>query len=105
MGAKRTAMLLEPGRGMLDPMRARVEVPGWHVRVGSSVQDVADALIEDGLDVLIIGPGVELDVRVQCVKLIFTLSRNTAVHLSDLSGGSEGTMAFVQRVLGEPVAA
>ncbi len=45
------------------------------------------------------GAGLDLDVRCEIIKLIFSLSHTTTVHMKDYASGPEGMLPFVNSVL------
>ena len=43
--------------------------------------------------------GLDIDIRLEIIKLIFSLSQSTTVHVKDLASGAEGLIPFVKAVL------
>ena len=53
----------------------------------------------DGIDVVIMGAGIELEKRLEIVKYIFSVSDTTSVHMKDWATGPEGFLPFINSVL------
>jgi hypothetical protein len=54
---------------------------------------------KEKIDIVIIGAGLNIDVRCEIIKLIFSLSDTTTVHMKDYASGPQGMLPFVNSVL------
>jgi hypothetical protein len=45
------------------------------------------------------GSSLDIDIRLEIIKLIFSLSQSTTVHVKDLASGAEGLIPFVKAIL------
>ena len=66
---------------------------------GTSINDVKNAFETHPMDMVIMGAGIEIEVRLQIIKHIFSVSNATTVHLKDWDSGKDGMKPFVHGVL------
>jgi hypothetical protein len=45
------------------------------------------------------GAGLDIDVRLEIIRTIFTMSDSTTVHMKDVASGPEGFLPFVRALL------
>ena len=88
---------------ILDQVQKNLDVKDVRLFTGSSVEDVRAAFdrepINMPIDIVIMGAGLDIDVRLEIIKLIFSLSETTTVHMKDHASGPEGLIPFVNAVL------
>ncbi len=65
----------------------------------TTLDEVRNVLNEHPVDIVIIGASLDLEVRLQIVRHILSVSRSTTVHLKDVASGPQGMRPFVERVL------
>lgn len=83
---------------MIDDVLDQVEAPGVRFFSGSSLEDAVDILERADIDHVILGGGLDLDVRLQIVRSVFANSASTKVHMNSPSG-PESFLPFVRAVL------
>jgi hypothetical protein len=76
----------------------QVDAPAVTFFSGSSLEDAVGALESAHIDHVILGGGLELDVRLQIVRSVFERSASTTVHMNSPSG-PESYLPFVRAVL------
>jgi DNA-binding NtrC family response regulator len=84
---------------ILDQVQKNLDVKDVRLFTGSSVEDVRAAFDREPIDIVIMGAGLDIDVRLEIIKLIFSLSETTTVHMKDHASGPEGLIPFVNAVL------
>ncbi len=67
----------------------------------SSLNDVKSIFQEqkNEIDCVIMGAGIDLEVRIEAIRFIFETSKSTTVHLKDWNSGSQGMLPFVNGIL------
>ena len=57
------------------------------------------ALARADIDHVIMGAGLDLEVRLEIVREIFLASDTTTVHMKDVASGPDGLLPFARSVL------
>jgi len=65
----------------------------------TTLDDVRKVLDEHPIDTVIMGAGVDLEMRLRIVRHVFEASNLTTVHMKDYDSGPEGFLPFVEEVL------
>ncbi|MBI3991750.1 MAG: hypothetical protein HY342_00640 [Candidatus Lambdaproteobacteria bacterium] len=84
----------------LDQVRALVDTSNLTLFAGTGFADARRALEQARMDLVIMGAGLDLDVRLSIVRHIFVHSSGTSVHMKDRDSGPQGMLPFVAAVLG-----
>jgi len=84
---------------VLDDVRRNLTVRDVNLFSGTTLDDVKDAFERDVIDMVIMGAGLDLEVRLAIVRHVFTISTATTVHMKDRDSGQPGMMPFVDRIL------
>ena len=84
---------------IVDEIQKSADAIGVNLLAGTSLQDVKDAFGETAIDVVIMGAGLDIEVRLEIVRYVFETSNSTAVHMKDRDSGPAGMLTFVQGVL------
>ncbi|MFT4661471.1 MAG: hypothetical protein ACI8XB_001748 [Patiriisocius sp.] len=66
---------------------------------GTSLQDVKDMLIQNEIDIVIMGAGIDIAVRLDIIRYIYETSNSTSVHMKDWDSGPAGMLPFVNAAL------
>ena len=69
------------------------------ILIGSTIEDVVRSFEEHQIDTVIMDAGIDLDVRLDVIRHVFTARDATTVHMKDRSSGRDGMMPFVNAVL------
>ena len=64
-----------------------------------TMTELEAVLTENRIDHAFVGPGLDLDLRLDLIRRVLELSYCTTVHLKDFSHGPEGALAFVEATL------
>jgi len=84
---------------VLDDVKAKVAVQDVTLFSGTTFDDVRNVFGAHSIDIVIMGGGLDLEVRLEIVKYIFTVSTSTTVHMKDRNSGPQGMLPFVNGVL------
>jgi hypothetical protein len=87
---------------VLDEVRKDLPVQDVTLFGATTLDDVRKVLDEHPIDTVIMGAGIDLEMRLQIVRHIFEASNSTTVHMKDFDSGPEGFLPFVEEVLNEP---
>ena len=92
-------LLLGRTAAVVDDAREQLQMPDVEFLAGTGLSDVKDTFARDSVDHVIMGAGLDLDVRLEIVREIFDSSETTTVHLKGHHPGPEGYLPFVRAVL------
>jgi hypothetical protein len=96
-------VLLVGRRGIvLDEVRKDLPAQDVTLFSATTLDDVRKVLVEHPIDTVIMGAGIDLEMRLQIVRHIFEASNSTTVHMKDWDSGPEGFLPFVKEVLNGP---
>lgn len=84
---------------VMSELREQVDLTAFEVHTGSSMDEAKAALFENDIDMVIMGAGLPLDLRLAVVEHVFTVSRSTTVHMKDHASGRAGFVPFLTGVL------
>ena len=67
----------------------------------TNLEEVKSAFAKSNnqIDIVITGAGIDLEVRLEIVRYVFTTSSETSVHMKDRATGPEGFLPFIKDVL------
>jgi hypothetical protein len=105
MPPKETHILLLGRKGIVvTDAQSHLNDPTLIIHTGTSISDVITAFStakQQGyvIDHVFSGAGLDLDIRLEIVRTIFTESEGTSVHLKDAKSGPRGFLPFVKSVL------
>jgi|AP95_1055475.scaffolds.fasta_scaffold92212_2 hypothetical protein len=70
---------------------------------GTNLEEVKDAFNQNDnqIDSVIMGAGIDLNVRLDIIRYIFETSQSTTVHMKDWESGPKGMLPFVNSILNE----
>jgi hypothetical protein len=95
----KTVLLLGRTATVVDDAREQLRMPEVRFVAGTGLSDVKDTLADGTVDHVIMGAGLDLDVRLEIVREIFDSSETTTVHMKGHLPGPEGYLPFVRAVL------
>lgn len=84
---------------VLDDVRSELVIDDVRLFSGTSLGDVRDVFNNESVDIVIMGAGIPLEVRLQIVEHVFTVSKSTTVHMKDWNSGPQGMLPFVNGIL------
>ncbi|WP_330185125.1 hypothetical protein OHB26_16975 [Nocardia sp. NBC_01503] len=94
-----TVLILGLKATVVDDVRERLDIPDIEIRSGLGLEDMKAVFAETKVDHVLMGAGLELELRLGIVRAVFEMSDTTTVHMKDKGSGSEGFGPFVQAVL------
>lgn len=95
----RTILLLGRLPFDLASLGDQVDLDGFEVHTGTSLDEARAAMAEHDIDRVIMGAGLPLDVRLAVVEHVFAVSESTTVHMKDRASGREGFVPFLRSLL------
>jgi hypothetical protein len=95
----KNVLLVGKGGFVVNVLQARLSMPDIKLFGASSVEEVRTILAHTKVDHVIIGAGLDLEVRLEVVREIFHSSDTTTVHMKDFASGPEGFFPFIRSVL------
>jgi len=98
----KNVLLVGRKRIVLDDVRKGLAVQDVTLFSGTTLDDVRKVLDEHSIDMVIMGAGIDLEIRLQIVRHIFEASNSTTVHMKDSDSGPQGFLPFVNGVLKRP---
>lgn len=84
---------------VLDTLEDSLDVEDVTLFSGTSLGDVKKIFEENDIHIVIMGAGLDIDLRLQIIKHVFTASKSTTVHMKDWSSGPQGMLPFVKGIL------
>jgi hypothetical protein len=84
---------------LVEDFRQQLNVPDVTVAAASDVDDVRAAFGATDVDHVFLGGGLDLEVRLEAVQVVFELSDKATVHMKDHLSGPEGFVPFISAVL------
>lgn len=86
---------------VIDNVKKNLAVKDVTIFGGTSVHDIRETLDNHQIDIVIMGAGIDIDTRCDMIKVIFSMSDSTTVHMKDSHSGNEGMVPFVNGILRE----
>lgn len=100
MMSTRKVILLGKLQSNLEKGLTLINVPGIEFVICTSLDALAEALTQPGVDTVITGAGLDLHIRLAAIEMIFLASDSISVHMKDFASGPEGFGPFANCVLG-----
>ncbi len=92
-------MLIGRNQWVIDAAERELTSPQRAVYGAVTMAELEAVLTENRIDHAFVGPGLDLDLRMELIRRVFELTDSTTVHLKDFSHGPEGALAFVEAIL------
>jgi hypothetical protein len=84
---------------VVEDATRQLQLPDVQLFAGTNLDEVRLAFEQAEIRHVIMGAGLDIDVRLEIVRTIFQLSETTTVHMKDFASGPEGFLPFVRAVL------
>lgn len=84
---------------VLDDVKEHLDVKNINLFAGTTLDDVKALFEQENIGIVIMGAGLDIEIRLQIIKTIFSLSKATTVHLKDWASGPTGMYRFVNGIL------
>ncbi|MGB0369272.1 MAG: hypothetical protein ACPGU4_03830 [Flavobacteriales bacterium] len=95
----RNCLLLGRKASIVGDVKDGVEAKDVELFGGTSLDDVQNVFAQNQIDVVIMGAGLDLELRLAVVKFVFENSKSTTLHMKDWNSGPAGMLPFVNGVL------
>jgi hypothetical protein len=95
----KNVLLLGRTEIVLDEVEQHIDTRDVRLLSGTTLDDVRRTFDEHAIDMVIMGAGLDLDVRLQIVRHVFTASKSATVHMKDTASGPQGMLPFVTGIL------
>lgn len=92
-------LLIGRNQWVIDAAERELTSPQRAVYGAVTLAELEAVLTENQIDHAFVGPGLDLDLRMDLIRRVFDLSDFTTVHLKDFSNGPEGALGFVEAIL------
>ena len=84
---------------IVDDVKNSIDNQNVNLIGGTNIEDVKKAFDENEIHTVIMGAGIDLDIRLGIIRYIFEVSKGTTVHMKDWNSGPAGMLPFVNGVL------
>ena len=98
--AKRKVILLGKMQSNLEKGLTMIDRQDIEFVLCTSLESLNRALQSGDVDTVITGAGLDLSIRLDAIKMIYSSSDNISVHMKDFASGPEGFGPFAKKVLG-----
>ena len=99
MSVTKRVLLLGVVAAIVEDVRQQLQTPEIEFIGGTSVDDVRSAFAQADINHVIIGGGLDLEVRLKMIQQVFLASDLASVHMKDQMSGPEGFLPFVRSLL------
>lgn len=96
---KKTVLLLGRTQTVLDEVLSQLDRPDIEFHTGTGIEAVRTVFDRAAVDHVIMGAGLDLEVRLAIVHEVYTRSAITTVHMKDTVTGAQGMLPFVRAIL------
>ncbi len=97
--ATKNVLLLGRTGVVIKEAQQQLDMPDLQLFDGTGIDDVRAAFAETSIDHVIMGAGIDLEIRLEIIREVFLLSDTTTVHMKDRVSGSQGFLPFVRSVI------
>jgi hypothetical protein len=95
----RNVLLLGRLGVVVEDAQRQLRMPDVRLFAATGLDGVRSAFAQADIDHVIMGAGLDLEVRLEIVREVFRASDRTTVHMKDVASGPEGFLPFVRSVL------
>ncbi|HEX9658114.1 MAG TPA: hypothetical protein VGB89_14500 [Bacteroidota bacterium] len=95
----RHVLLVGRKESIIENVKKNLHAKDVTLHGGTSIHDVREVLEKEKIDLVIMGAGLDMETRCEMVKIIFSMSNSTTVHMKDEASGPEGMLPFVRSIL------
>ncbi len=99
MSVTKRVLLLGVIAAIVEDVEQQLQMSEVEFIGGTSVDDVRSAFAQAEINHVIIGGGLDLEIRLKMVQQVFQTSDLASVHMKDQMSGPEGFLPFVRSVL------
>lgn len=84
---------------ILEEINDKIDSAEFTFFGGTSLNDVRDIIDQEDIACVIMGAGVNLDVRINIIRYVMENSKGTTVHMKDRDSGPTAMLPFVLGVI------
>jgi len=99
IGVTRNVLLLGRLGVVVEEAQQQLQMPDVRLFTATGLDEVRATFAEVGIDHVIMGAGLDLEVRLEIIREVFRTSDTTTVHMKDFASGPAGFLPFVRSVL------
>jgi hypothetical protein len=99
MSVTKRVLLLGVVAAIVEDVQQQLQMPEIEFIGGTSVDDVRSAFAQADINHVIIGGGLDLEVRLKMIQQVFLASDLASVHMKDQMSGPEGFLPFARSLL------
>lgn len=92
-------LLLGRLKTVVDGVEHQIDEADVQIFEGTGIEDVRSTMTAVGIDHVIMGAGLDLELRLQIIREVFQRSTTTTVHMKDQASGPDGLLPFVRAIL------
>lgn len=92
-------LLIGRNQWVVDGAKEALDSDALKVFGALNIVDTVSVLTNEKIDHVFIGPGLDIDTRLDAIRQVFEHSDYTTVHMKDHSTGPEGGLNFVKAIL------
>ncbi len=97
--ATKNVLLLGRTGVVIKEAHQQLDMPDLHLFDGTGIDDVRAAFAETSIDHVIMGAGIDLEIRLEIVREVFRSSERTTAHMKDHASGKQAFLPFARSVL------
>ncbi len=102
--AKKTILILGREGISVEKAEQTIDDPDVTIFAGTNIDDVKQMLeqVEKGggnIDHVFMGAGIDIEKRLDIIRLVFEMNAKTTVHLKDRTSGPGGMLPFTKATL------
>ena len=94
-----SVLLLGKKAIVVEDAKSQLHLPDLRLFAATNLDEVRLAFEQAEIDHVIMGAGLDIDLRLKMIRTIFQISETTTVHMKDVASGPEGFLPFVRAVL------
>ena len=95
----KTVLLLGRLGIVVEEAQRHLAMPNVRLLTATGLEEVRAAFAETEIDHVIMGAGLDLEIRLAIIQEIFRTSDRTTVHMKDFASGPAAFLPFVRSVL------
>ncbi len=84
---------------IIEDTQQQLRIPNVRLLGATNIEDMRKAFAQMHIDHVILGAGIDLEIRLEMIREIFLSSEATTVHMNSRARGPEGFLPFVRSVL------
>lgn len=95
----KTCLILGRKGTIVQEVSSKIDTSNLKVLMGTTKEEVQQAFLAYSIDTVIMGAGIDLEIRLDIIQYVFEYSKSTTVHMKDWDSGPAGMLPFVTNIL------